>query len=86
MNGNVKCVENQGKNNECMHVKCKYVVIVVSNNSIGIKFHFYHLATMLGNFFCYTIDESVQTSSVVFSIQNLKGYVRKYQRSKQLML
>jgi len=24
MNGNVKCVENQGRNNECMHVKCKY--------------------------------------------------------------
>jgi hypothetical protein len=31
MNGKVKCVENQGRNNECMHVKCKYVVIVVLN-------------------------------------------------------
>ncbi len=41
MNGSVKCVENQGKNNEFMHLKCKYVVIVVLNNSIGIKFQFY---------------------------------------------
>jgi hypothetical protein len=39
MNGGVKCVENQGKNNECMCVKCKYVVIVVWNNSTRIKFH-----------------------------------------------
>jgi hypothetical protein len=30
-NGKVKRVENQGKNNECMHVKCKYAVIVVLN-------------------------------------------------------
>ncbi len=29
MNGNVKYVENEGKNSECMHVKCRYVVIVV---------------------------------------------------------
>jgi hypothetical protein len=41
MNGSVKCVENWGKNNECMHVKCKYVVTTVWNNSIGIKFQFY---------------------------------------------
>jgi hypothetical protein len=38
MNGRIKCVQNQGKNSECMHVKCKYVVIVTWNNSIGIKF------------------------------------------------
>ncbi len=38
MNGRVKCVENPNKNNECMHVKCKFVVVVVWNNSIGIKF------------------------------------------------
>jgi len=38
MNGRIKCVENQGKINECMHVKCKYVVIVMLNNSLGIKF------------------------------------------------
>jgi hypothetical protein len=31
MNGKVKCVENQGRKSECMHVKCKYVVIVVLN-------------------------------------------------------
>jgi hypothetical protein len=31
MNDRVKCVDNQGKNNECMHVKCKYVVIIVWN-------------------------------------------------------
>jgi hypothetical protein len=47
MNGNLKCVENQGKNSECMHVKCKYVVIVIWNNSARIKFHFYHLVTIL---------------------------------------
>jgi hypothetical protein len=29
MNGNVKFVETQDKNNEHMHVKCKYVVIIV---------------------------------------------------------
>jgi hypothetical protein len=29
MNARIKCVENQGKNNECMHVKCKSIVIVV---------------------------------------------------------
>jgi hypothetical protein len=38
MNGRVKCIENLGKNSECMHVKCKLVVIVPWNNSIGIKF------------------------------------------------
>jgi hypothetical protein len=29
MNGSVKYVENQGKNSECMHVKCKYVATVI---------------------------------------------------------
>jgi hypothetical protein len=29
MNGSVKCVEKQGKNSECMHVKCKFIVIVM---------------------------------------------------------
>jgi hypothetical protein len=81
MNGSVKCVENQGRKIECMHVKCKYVITIVWNNSTGIKFHLYHLATILwGNFsicfynnekvsynFCgYTIDESVQMSNVVY--------------------
>jgi hypothetical protein len=41
MNGSVKCVENQGKNSECMHVKWKSIVAIMWNNSIGIKFHFY---------------------------------------------
>jgi hypothetical protein len=74
MNGNVKCVDNQCKNTECMHVNCKFIVIVMWNNLIGIKFHFYHLATILSgiyiyifyshekvfyNFYCYTIDEIV---------------------------
>jgi hypothetical protein len=36
MNDKVKYVENQGRNSECMHVKCKYVVMVVWN-----KYHFY---------------------------------------------
>ncbi len=31
----------------------------------------------------YIVNESVQTSSVVFLIQNWKGYVRKYKRLKQ---
>ncbi len=31
MNGNVKNVENQNKNNEYMHVKCKFVIIVKWN-------------------------------------------------------
>jgi hypothetical protein len=38
MNGRIKCVDNQGKNSECMHVKCKYLVIIMCNNSLGIKF------------------------------------------------
>jgi hypothetical protein len=42
MNGNVKCVEKQGINIESMHVKCKSIIIVVWNNFVGIKFHFYH--------------------------------------------
>jgi len=42
MNGNVKGVENQGKNSECMHVKCKYIVKIIWNNFIGIKFHLHH--------------------------------------------
>jgi hypothetical protein len=29
MNDRKKCVKNQSKNNECMHVKCKYVVIIM---------------------------------------------------------
>jgi hypothetical protein len=29
MNGNVNYVDNQGMNSECMHMKCKYVVIVI---------------------------------------------------------
>jgi hypothetical protein len=41
MNGNVMCVENQSVDSECMHVKCKFVVIVAWNNYVGIKFHFY---------------------------------------------
>jgi hypothetical protein len=41
MNGKVKCVENQGRPSECMNVKCKCIVIVVWNNFVRIKFHFY---------------------------------------------
>jgi hypothetical protein len=41
MNGTVKCVENQGKIIKFMHVKCKYVIIVVWNIFAGFKFHFY---------------------------------------------
>jgi hypothetical protein len=38
MNGSVKCVEKQGINSECMHVRCKYVIIVMWNNFARIKF------------------------------------------------
>jgi hypothetical protein len=38
MNGKIKCVENLGKNNECMHVNVKLVVIVMWNNYVGINF------------------------------------------------
>jgi hypothetical protein len=51
MNGNVKCVEKQGINNECMHVKCKYVVTILWNK--GIKFHLLHLVTILWGFFIF---------------------------------
>jgi len=37
----VLCIEKNNINTECMHVKCKYVVIVVCNNFTGIKFHVY---------------------------------------------
>jgi hypothetical protein len=40
MNGSVKCVENQGRNIECMHVKCTSIVAIVWNNFARIKFHF----------------------------------------------
>jgi hypothetical protein len=47
MNGSVKCVEKQNINSECIHVKYKYVVIVTWNNYARIKFHLYHLVTIL---------------------------------------
>jgi hypothetical protein len=40
MNDIIKCVENQGKNNECMHVKCKYVVIIMWNILQELSFIF----------------------------------------------
>ncbi len=48
MNGSVKCVEDQSKNNECMPMKCKFVVTVVWNNYARIQFHFYH-KSMIAN-------------------------------------
>jgi hypothetical protein len=53
MNGNVECVDKQGRNSECMHVKCKFVVTIMWNNFVGIKFHFYHFATILWGIFFY---------------------------------
>jgi hypothetical protein len=38
MNSIIKCVENPRKNSEYTHVKCKFVIIVVWNNFVGIKF------------------------------------------------
>jgi hypothetical protein len=43
MNGRVKRVENQGKNSECMHVKCNYVVIIMLNNFVEIHFYQSHI-------------------------------------------
>ncbi len=51
MNGSVNYIEKQGKNNECMHMNYKYVVTVMWNNFARIKFHLYHLTTMIGKFF-----------------------------------
>ncbi len=42
MNCKVKCVENPSINNECMHMKCKFVVIIMGDNFVRFKFHFYH--------------------------------------------
>jgi hypothetical protein len=83
MNGKVKYVENQGKNSECMLVKCKSIVIIVWNNFVGIKFHFYHLVTILGKkisifyrnrkvcykFCCCIVEESVQKSCFIFQFR-----------------
>jgi hypothetical protein len=101
MNGNVMCVEKRSKNNECMHVKCKYVVTLMWNNYAEIKFHFCHLVTILWgifNVFSFSIRKIFHNFYRIllmkvfkwvmlffFSIQNLKGYVRKYQRFKWLM-
>jgi hypothetical protein len=41
MNGNVKCVEKKSKNNECVHVKWKFVVTIVWNNYERINLHIY---------------------------------------------
>ncbi len=38
MNGKVKCVKNQGKNSEWTHLNCKYVVTIMWNNYVRIKF------------------------------------------------
>jgi hypothetical protein len=43
---------------------------------------FYSNDNFYYNFYYYILDENVHMISFVFSIQNLKGYVRKYQRSK----
>ncbi len=37
------CVDKHNINIECMHVKCRFVVIVVWNNSTGIKFHVHNV-------------------------------------------
>jgi hypothetical protein len=49
-NGRVKCVKNQGKNGECMHMKCKFVVTVQWNNFARIKFtSTNHMLPNMGN-------------------------------------
>jgi hypothetical protein len=35
-------------NNECIQVKCKYIVIAMWKYFAGIKFHFNHVCTHLG--------------------------------------
>jgi hypothetical protein len=85
MNGKVKCVENQGRNNECMHVKCKSFITVMWNNFVGIKFiytiwrppymdFFINSIIVTNRFFykqcCYTINERVQKNGFVFFLES----------------
>jgi len=41
MNGNVKFVKIKDKNNEHMHVKCKFIVTIMWNILQEFKFHLY---------------------------------------------
>lgn len=47
MNGKIKCAKNLGKNHECMHVKCKYLVTVLWNNFVGIEFTSISMALLI---------------------------------------
>jgi hypothetical protein len=51
MNGSVKFIKTEDMNIEHMHAKCKSIVIVLWNIMQEFKFHWYHLATMMGEFF-----------------------------------
>jgi hypothetical protein len=41
MNGNVKFVDTKDKNNEHMHVKCKFIITTMWNILQELKFHLY---------------------------------------------
>ncbi len=45
-------------------------------------FYFYSNDKVSYNFYCYILNENVEMNSFFFSIQNLKGYVKKYQSFK----
>jgi hypothetical protein len=64
MNGSVKCVDNQGKNTECMHVKCKSIITILWNNSIGINIHFYQ-------FYFHKLDQN-KWPTLVNNLDHLK--------------
>jgi hypothetical protein len=49
MNGSVKFVETQDMNNEHMHMKCKFVVIVMWNILQEFKFHLYQKGLMFND-------------------------------------
>jgi hypothetical protein len=68
MNYKVKCVENLSRNNECMHMKCNFFVIIVGNNFARFKFHFYH-SPLLSDF--STLSNEVNTWKVVSPILSI---------------
>jgi hypothetical protein len=73
-----------------MHVKWKYVIPIVWNILQELKFHFYHLATMLGIFFCsvfsngkgfykkknYIVNEVSKQVMFFFQFRNLRGMLK----------
>jgi len=49
-------------------VKCKFVVIIMWNNFVRIKFHFYHLATILWGVFFFFLNFVILNFNIFFII------------------